>query len=142
MTQPRPADLATRYADLPVWAVVGASNARHKYGNRIYRTLRDAGYRVYAVNRHQAVVEGDTAYARVIDLPEPPDVVDLVVPPDQALAVVQDAHAVGAKAVWFQPGAEDDAAAAWAAAHGMDVVHDCILVRHNRGGPGSRRARE
>ncbi len=47
---------ADHYAELPVWAVVGASNARHKYGNRIYRTLREAGYRVYAVNRHQAII--------------------------------------------------------------------------------------
>jgi len=125
------------YAEQPVWAVVGASNARHKYGNRIYRTLREAGYRVYAVNRHQAIIEGDTAYARVTDLPEAPDVVNLVVPPDRALAVVQDAHAAGAKAVWFQPGAEDAAAAAWAAAHGMDVIHACILVAHNRRGPGA-----
>lgn len=127
---------AAHYAEQPVWAVVGASNARHKFGNRIYRTLRDAGYRVYAVNRRETTVEGDAAFARLTDLPEPPDVVDIVVPPDQAMAVVMDAAKAGAKAVWFQPGAEDDEAAAWARGSGMDVVYDCILVRHERSGPG------
>lgn len=127
---------AAHYAERPVWAVVGASNARHKFGNRIYRALRDAGYRVYAVNRHETAVEGDAAFARVTDLPEPPDVVDIVVPPDQAMGVVADAAAAGAQAVWFQPGAEDDAAAALARDSGIDVVYDCILVRYNRRGPG------
>lgn len=142
MNEPEPerapaAHDAAYYAEQPVWAVVGASNARHKYGNRIYRALREAGYRVYAVNRHEARIEGDPAYARVTDLPEAPDVANLVVPPEQALGVVQDAHAAGAKAIWFQPGAEDAAAETWARAHGMDVIHACILVAHNRRGPGA-----
>lgn len=71
------------------------------------------------------------------DLPEAPDVANPVVPPEQALAVVRDAHAAAAKATWFQPGAEDAAAETWAKAHGVDVIHACILVAHNRRGPGA-----
>jgi len=126
-----PADAAARWARERVWAVVGASNARHKFGNRIYRTLRDAGYRVYAVNRTAASVEGDAAYARLVDLPEPPTVVDLVIPPGAGtLDVVRDARAAGARAVWFQPGAEDEAAMRWAESKGLAVVTDCILRRY------------
>jgi len=124
-------DLAERYAREPVWAVVGASNDPAKYGNRIYRTLKAAGYRVYPVNLTAATVDGDRAYARVNDLPEPPTVVDIVIPPGPGtLDVVKDAHDALASAVWFQPGAEDDAAIACAEEHGIDVVRDCILVRH------------
>ncbi len=124
------ADLIEYYARQPVWAVVGASNGRHKYGNRIYRTLRNAGYTVYAVNHGESQVEGDTAYANLADLPQIPTVVDMVIPPQNALAVAQEAAALGVKALWFQPGAENPAVIRWAKEQGMDVVEDCILVHH------------
>ena len=95
--------LIQKYAMEPVWAVVGASNDRAKYGNRI--------------------------------LPEPPTVVNLVVPPREASAVVQQAKAAGAKAVWFQPGAENAAASRWARENGLDVIEDCILVHVARLSP-------
>ena len=131
-------DNAMKYANEPVWAVVGASNERYKYGNRIYRTLRGAGYTVYAVNNREKEVEGDTAYARLSDLPQVPTVVDMVVPPAQAQGIVEEAKRVGATAIWFQPGSEDHRAIRWAKENGLDVIQDCILVRHvqNPGGGG------
>ena len=122
-------NLIQKYANEPVWAVVGASNNPRKFGNRIYRTLRTAGYTVYPVNSRESEVEGDTAYASLLDLPQPPTVVDMVVPPYLALEVVQQAKDAGAKAIWFQPGAEDSEAIRWAKANGLDVVEDCILVQ-------------
>ena len=119
-----------RFARESVWAVVGASNHRRKFGNRIYRTLREAGYRVYPVNDHEAEVEGDTAYRRLTDLPESPTVVDFVIPPDRALRVAEDAIAAGARCLWFQPGAESAPAADLARHHGLVVVNDCILMHH------------
>lgn len=124
------ADLVQFYALQPVWAVVGASNDRRKYGNRIYRTLRSAGYTVYAVNHGESQVEGDTAYAKLADLPQIPAVVNMVIPPQHALPVVQEAASLGIKALWFQPGAENPAAIRWAKEQGMDVIEDCILVHH------------
>ena len=123
-------NLIQKYANEPVWAVVGASNNPRKFGNRIYKTLRTAGYTVYPVNRGEQQVEGDTAYASLLDLPQPPTVVDMVVSPALALEIVQQAKEAGAKAIWFQPGAEDADAIRWARANGMDVIEDCILVRH------------
>ncbi|MBP7962258.1 MAG: CoA-binding protein [Caldilineaceae bacterium] len=124
------ADLIQFYAQEPVWAVVGASNDRRKYGNRIYRTLRSAGYTVYAINDHESQVEGDTAYARLADLPQIPTVVDMVIPPWNAQSVVEEAVTLGVKALWFQPGAENPAAIRWAKEQGLDVIEDCILVHH------------
>ncbi|MCY3707255.1 MAG: CoA-binding protein, partial [Caldilineaceae bacterium] len=51
------------------------------------------------------------------------------VPPVEAPAVVEQAKAAGAQAIWFQPGAESDAAARWAQDHGLDVIEACILVQ-------------
>lgn len=123
-------NIIDKYANEPVWAVVGASNDRRKFGNRIYRTLRSAGYRVYPINLNEAEIEGDKAYKRVTDLPEPPTVVDMVIPPRYALSTVKQAKEAGAKAIWFQPGAEDPQAIRWAQENGMDVVQSCILVHH------------
>lgn len=130
--------LIQKYANEPVWAVVGASKDRTKFGNQIYQTLRKAGYTVYAVNRNEATIEGDPAYPTVADLPEPPTVIDMVVPPSEALEVVKRAKEVGVKAVWFQPGAEDEEAIAWARENGLDVVKSCILVHHVQNPQGER----
>ena len=121
--------LTEKYVSEPVWAVVGASNNKAKYGSRIYLKLREAGYRVYPVNRREQLIEGDTAYSSLTDLPEPPTVINMVVPPLEAPVVVEQAKAVGAQAIWFQPGAESPAAAQWAQDHGLDVIEACILVQ-------------
>ena len=114
----------------PSVAIVGASNDRSKFGNRIYLTLREAGYQVYAVNPREDVIEGDPAYTSVADLPVTPTVVDMVIPPRFALSTVQQAKEKGVKAIWFQPGSEDPEAIQWAKDNGLDVVESCILVHH------------
>ena len=118
------------WANERVWAVVGASNDRSKFGNQIYLTLRRAGYTVYPINDHASEIEGDPAYRRLVDLPEPPAVVDIVIPPGRTIHVAKDAKAAGARCLWFQPGAEDPDAIRWAEENGLAVVRDCILVRH------------
>lgn len=112
------------------WVVVGASNDREKYGNKIYRDLKNAGYEVYAVNPKADSVEGDPCYPTVKDLPVKPDVVNMVVPPPVADKVIDDCLEAGLKRVWFQPGSESEAAIGKAKAGGMEVVHDaCIMIQ-------------
>jgi predicted CoA-binding protein len=112
------------------WAVIGVSEDREKYGNKIYRDLRNAGYTVYAVNPKLETVEGDPCYSSVKTLPETPDVVDLVVPPKVAEQTIRDCLALGIKRVWFQPGSESDEALQLAKDGGMEVVHDaCIMIQ-------------
>lgn len=112
------------------WAVVGVSEDREKYGNKIYRDLRNAGYQVFAVNPKLSTVEGDPCYPSVQAIPEVPEVVDLVVPPAASLNVVQDCLNAGAKRIWFQPGSESEEAIAKAEAGGLEVVHDaCIMIQ-------------
>jgi len=112
------------------WAVIGVSEDREKYGNKIYRDLRNAGYQVFAVNPKLATVEGDPCYASLKDLPEVPDVVDLVVPPAVGLKVVEECLALGVKRIWFQPGSESEDAVKKAQDGGMEVVYDaCIMIQ-------------
>jgi predicted CoA-binding protein len=112
------------------WAVVGVSNDREKYGNKIYRDLRDAGYEVFAVNPRLETVEGDPCYPNLSALPVKPDVVDMVVPPSVAHTVVDECIALGLTRLWFQPGSENAEAIAKAEAAGMTVIANaCIMIQ-------------
>lgn len=115
------------------WAVVGASNDRNKYGNKIYRDLRAAGYKVYPVHPTETTVEGDTAYASVKDLPETPAVVDVVVPSWVGQHVARDAAEAGIPYFWLQPGAESDELIENAGKLGLKVIHNaCAMVEKRR----------
>ncbi|MGD9145178.1 MAG: CoA-binding protein [Anaerolineae bacterium] len=116
-----------------VWAVVGASEDRRKFGNRIFRDLRDAGYTVYPVNPKGGELEGAKVYPSLAALPQPPEVIDLVVPPAVTEQVVKEAHELGLTRVWMQPGAESEAAIAFCQEQGIQVVHGaCAMVWKRR----------
>lgn len=123
-------ELITRMINERVWAVVGVSADESKFGTRIYRDLKQAGYRVYGVNPKLDALDGDRIYPDLASLPEKPAVVDVVVPPALALGIVETCMAQGIPNVWFQPGAEEPNAIAWAKAKGMNVVHGgpCAMV--------------
>jgi predicted CoA-binding protein len=124
--------LISDFVNRRVWAVVGASQDRNKFGNRIYRTLRDAGYVVYPVNPRGGEVEGAKAYPTLGELPQPPEVIDLVVPPAVTEQVVKEAHQLGFGRIWMQPGAESEAAIAYCQEHGIEVVHHACAMVHRR----------
>lgn len=111
-------------------AVVGATDTPGKYGGRIYRNLKEKGYRVFAVNPNAATVDGDPAYPDLASLPEAPTIVDFVVPPEVTLDVLSQARDLGMTKVWIQPGAGDVAVDDFLATHGFDAVADgsCIMV--------------
>lgn len=112
------------------WAVIGVSTDRSKYGNKIFRDLLEAGYKVYAINPKLEVVEGQACYPSIQDLPEVPDVVNVVVPPQAAEKVVLDCIEAGVKRIWFQPGSESDVAIHEAEAAGITVVSNaCIMIQ-------------
>ena len=118
------------FPTLRKWAVVGVSSDREKYGNKIYRDLREAGYIVYAVNPKLSDVEGDRCYPSLKDLPEKPDVVDVVVPPPVGIHVVDDALGQGIQRIWFQPGSESEESVQKAQESGMTVVSNaCIMIQ-------------
>jgi uncharacterized protein len=114
---------------LQPWAVVGVSADPEKYGHKIYHDLKQAGYRVYGINPKLSKLEGDPCYPDLASLPELPAVVNVVVPPKAAMGVIEACIALGLKRVWFQPGAEDEAAIATAEAAGITVLSNaCILL--------------
>ncbi|WP_413451078.1 CoA-binding protein [Georgenia phoenicis] len=106
------------------WAVVGlsANRARTAYGVAAY--VQELGMEIVPVHPRAESVHGAQGYARLADVPGEIDVVDVFVNSSLAGAVVDEAIAAGAKAVWLQLGVVDEAAARRATDAGLDVVMD------------------
>jgi hypothetical protein len=114
----------------PVIAVVGATDNLHKYGSVIYRDLKAKGYRVYPVNPTRDTVDGDTVYRDLRELPETPDIVNIVVPPQRTMRVLDLAEELGIKNIWVQPGAEDAAVMERLESGPFEyLANACIMVR-------------
>ena len=111
-------------------ALVGASNNRQKFGNRIYRDLRSKGYHVIPVNPKDRQIEGDRAYASIGIMEELPDIVNFVVPPPVAMKVAQEAVELGIEHLWFQPGSESDELETWLKGTNRIkyLINSCIMV--------------
>lgn len=112
-------------------AVVGHSDKPYRTSYRIGNYLRLVGYKVYPVNPTLTEIDGHPVYADLASMPEPIDIVNVFRRSEFLPAVVDEAIAVGAKAVWAQLGVYDEAAARAAEAAGLQIVMDrCIMVDH------------
>ena len=122
-------DLIEAAVNERVWAIVGASEDTRKFGNRIYRDLKCAGYEVYGVNPNASSVDGDPVYPTLADLPVKPAVADIVVPSWVGRRIADDAIRAGIDIFWLQPGAESDELIAYSESLGLGVIHHaCAMV--------------
>ncbi|MGI6701981.1 MAG: CoA-binding protein [Christensenellales bacterium] len=111
-----------------IWAVVGANRNPEKFGNKIYKRLKEKGYEAYAVNPAYDNVEGDTCYKDLSGLPILPDVINIVISPEKALPVLEEARELNIKYVWFQPGTYDEETDNKVKELGLQAVYGCVLV--------------
>lgn len=111
-----------------IWAVVGVNQNPEKYGNMIYKRLKEKGYEVYPVNPLYETVDGDPCYKDLSSLPKLPEVIDLVVAAKRAKPFLEEAAKLGVKYVWFQPGTYDNEVLALAKNLGLETVQACVLV--------------
>ena len=114
-------------------AVVGLSNKRMRPSYGVSQYMQRAGYRIIPVNPLEAEVLGEKAYARLEDIPEHVDIVDVFRRAEFVPEIVESAIRIGAGAVWLQEGVVHDDAAQRARNAGLFVVQDrCILKEHRR----------
>ena len=122
------------------WAVVGASANPDRPSNDISGVLLDQGYEMIPINPRETEIHGQTVYRDLASAAEaaraagrPIDVVDIFRRSEEAGVHVDEAIAIGAKAVWLQLGVIDEAAAERAEKAGLLVVMDrCPKVELRR----------
>jgi predicted CoA-binding protein len=118
-------------------ALLGASPNPDRPSNGVMRFLLSKGYTVIPVNPGQAGKEilGQTVYAKLSDIPQPVDMVDVFRAPEFLTGIVEEATALPQppKVIWGQLGVRDDDAAAKAEAAGIKVVMNrCPAIEYPR----------
>ena len=119
-----------RFLDGRSFAVVGASNDRSKYGNKVLRAYLQQGRKVVAVNPKESQIEGVLSYPDLAALPEPVDGVSIVTPPAVSEKVLQQAAEAKIRNIWLQPGAERPGWQQQAERLGLTAIGGgpCVLV--------------
>lgn len=118
-------------------AMVGASPNTVRPSFFVLKYLIERGYRVFPINPGHAGKDilGQTVYARLADIPEPVDMVDIFRSKEYAVAIVNEALALATrpKVIWMQLGIRSDEAAAIAEAAGLKIVMNrCPKIEYGR----------
>jgi uncharacterized protein len=114
-------------------AVVGLSSNPMRPSFGVTEYMQGAGYRIVPVNPNEKEVLGEKSYARLEDVPEKIEIVNVFRRAEEVPLVVESAIRIGAKVVWMQQGIENEAAAEKARVAGLAVIEDaCILVEHRK----------
>jgi predicted CoA-binding protein len=114
-------------------AVVGLSAEWHRPSFFAAKYMQEHGYRVIPVNPRYEAVLGERCHASLTTIDVPVDIVDVFRRTEDVMPIAEQAIAIKAKCLWQQIGVKNEAAAALAAAAGLDVVMDrCVKIEHAR----------
>ncbi|WP_295644198.1 CoA-binding protein [uncultured Methylibium sp.] len=114
-------------------AIVGLSADWFRPSHFVAKYLQQHGYRIVPVNPRYESILGERCYARLEDIPEPVDMVDVFRRTEDVGPIADSAIAIGARCLWQQIGVKNEAAAARARAAGLDTVMDrCVKIEHAR----------
>jgi uncharacterized protein len=110
-------------------AVVGISSKPFRPSFGVAQYLQSAGYRIIPVNPNESSVLGEKCYARLEDIPEKVDIVDIFRRSELVPEVVDGAIQIGARAIWMQEGVENERSAERARHAGLFVVMDLCIAK-------------
>jgi predicted CoA-binding protein len=119
-----------------IYLIVGASNNPDKYGYKILKDLKEAGFNVNPINLKEEVILNLQVYPSVGDFVNSikPDVdnlvVDFVVPPQVTIEILKEVRDLGINKVWLQPGSESDESIKFCIENNFHyVANACIMVK-------------
>ncbi len=110
-------------------AIVGASPDPERPSHRVAAFLKKEGYRIIPVTPNAREVVGEKAYPDLASIPVPVEVVDIFRRPEYVPPIVEEAIAIGARAIWMQEGIVNEEAAAKARKAGLLVVMDRCMMK-------------
>ncbi len=112
-------------------AVVGLSRDGTKYSNLVSRFMQGEGYRIIPISPVADELLGEKVYRSLAEIPGSVDIVDVFRPGEEALEIMKQAVAKGAKVVWLQEGIVNDDASKYAKDNGVEFVQDrCIMKEY------------
>jgi predicted CoA-binding protein len=112
-------------------AVVGLSSRRFRPSYGVAEYMQSVGYRIIPVNPYETELLGEKSYARLDEIPQRVDIVDIFRRPEYVPEIVEAAIRIGAHGIWMQEGVMHAQAAKRARRAGLFVIEDsCILKEH------------
>ena len=113
-------------------AIVGLSSNPMRASHGVAQYLQSRGFKIYPVNPNETEVLGERAYAKLEDIDNPIDLVDVFRRPEYVSGVVDSAIQKGARCLWLQQGVTHPEAEKRATQAGLLVVSDRCLYREHR----------
>jgi uncharacterized protein len=121
--------IANLLASSKTIAVVGLSSKPYRPSFGVSQYLQCAGYRIIPVNPNESSILGEKCYARLEDISEKIDIVDIFRRSELVPEVVEAAIQIGARAIWMQEGVENKSSADRASRAGLFVVMDLCIAK-------------
>ena len=110
-------------------ALIGASNDKNKYGNKILLDLVSKGHNVVPVNPKETIIAGLKSYNNVSELSENPSIINFVVPPNIGFELTKNLVQSDYDNFWYQPGAESEEISSYLESNNKSYIDDkCIMV--------------
>ena len=125
-------DILSKYKSI---AMVGVSNDQTKPSTIVMKYMQKYGYKVYPVNpsaKGQKIL-GEEVYAKITDIKENVDIVDVFRPSKEVLGIAEDAVKIGAKVLWLQLGIRDENARDLVEKNHMEYVENkCTKMEYQK----------
>lgn len=112
------------------YAIIGASQNEDKYGYKVLKDLKEAGFKVIPINLKADNILGLKTYKSILDVNEKIDVAIFVVPPHVSEQMILEVDKANIKNVWLQPGAVNEKVLNYCKENDINCIHDaCIMVK-------------
>ena len=125
-------DILSKYKTI---AMVGVSNDQTKPSTIVMKYMQKYGYKVYPVNpsaKGQKIL-GEEVYAKITDIKENVDIVDVFRPSKEVLGIAEDAVKIGAKVLWLQLGIRDENARELVEKNHMEYIENkCTKMEYQK----------
>ena len=116
-------------------AIIGVSNDLAKPSTIVMKYMQKYGYKVYPVNpsAEGKKILGQNVYARITDIKENLDIVDVFRPSREALTIAKDTVKIGAKVLWLQLGIRNENAKELVESNNIEYVENkCTKMEYQK----------
>jgi uncharacterized protein len=125
-------EILSRYKTI---AMVGVSNDPTKVSTIVMKYMQKYGFKVYPVNpsaKGQKIL-GEEVFAKITEIKQPVDIVDVFRPSSEALNIAKDTVSVGAKVLWLQLGIKSEDAKKIVEKDNIEYVEDrCTKMEYQK----------